>query len=155
MTRQSLQSTLASLRKAGSVFGVFFSRDGKELFSDLPYSRERADDLFEVLGDIRDYFVQEHRDPEYISFAFDGGNLVLILRGGCTLVILHHNADEADFIVKAGAAFLTDYFTAEAARRLVHSQSPRGRSVARGDSKEPSVSPRHVDPTAPIAPAPG
>jgi len=146
MSPESLKSTLAALRSAGSVFGVLFSRDGETLFSDLAYSPERVADLTQVLNDIEQYFVQEERAPEYLSFGFDGGNLLLILREGYRIVILYHHADEADFILSAGSAFLTDFLSGKAAEALQVSKEVATLPKGGGPSG------RKVDPTAPITP---
>lgn len=150
MSPESLNSTLAALRKAGSVFGVLFSRGHEELFSDLAYSPERIADLSQVLNDIVSYFEQEGRNPEFLSFGYDGGNVILILRNGYRLVVLHHHADEADFILTAGGAFLTDFFTGKAAEQLGAKQAASTKAPTPSPPRE--ALPRRVDPTAPISP---
>lgn len=152
MTPESLNSTLAALRKAGSVFGVLFSRGSDTLFSDLAYAPERVGELTQVLDDIDVYFEQEGRKPDYLSFSYDGGNLVLLMRQGHRLVILHHHADDSDFILVAGSAFLTDYFSGVAAESFQNSRKATP-SVIAPSPRSSSPSKRVVDPTAPITPA--
>ena len=76
-----------------------------------------------------------------------GGNLVLLLKDGHRLVILHHHADEVDIIAAAGRSFLKDYLFA----RTLESVGGRGNASAR-EPKQPGEHPRAVDPTTPIAP---
>ena len=111
MSPETIIATLGAMRQAGSVFGVLFSKGTDEIISDLAYSPERVDAMVSVLDDIIIYFDQEGRQPEILSFCYDGGNLLLLLNRGHRLIVLHHNADEADFIAKAAGAFLKDYFT--------------------------------------------
>ncbi len=147
MSPESLNSTLAALRKAGAVFGVLFTKGDEELFSDLAYSSERIADLSQLLSDIISYFDQEGRNPEFLSFGYDGGNVILILREGYRLAVLHHHADEADFILTAGGDFLTDYISGRAAMALEAGQKPPSPSAPRK-----AKPPRQVAPTTPITP---
>jgi len=126
MNPQTLAATLSAMRKAGSVFGVLFARGDTPLFSDLAYTPERVAAFASVLADISAYFEQSERRPETLAFTFDGGSLVLFLREGHRLAVLHHRSDEADFIAKAGSAFLQDYFAAKAAERFLAKPSPGG-----------------------------
>jgi len=163
MSPQTLTATLGALRKAGSVFGVLFTRGETPLFSDLAYTPERVEGLSGVLADIASYFEQAERRPEMLAFSFDGGSLVILLRNEHRLVVLHHHADEADFIAKAGSAFLKDYFASLAAARFAAAReqavaatppakpvptSPNGRLTAPITPLRPPV-----DPTAPIQPS--
>lgn len=155
MSPESITATLGAMRQAGSVFGVHFSQGKEEIFSDLAYSPERVGTMVEVLNDIVAYFDQEERGPEILSFCYDGGNLILLLARGYRLVVLHHHADEVDFIAKAGGAFLKDFFTGQAVRQWSEEKG----SVRDGGSVEPpsaetEVAPpqRPVDPNAPISP---
>lgn len=152
MTSESLHSTLAALREAGSVFGVLFTKGKETLFSDLAYEPERIAELTQVLDDIEQYFEQEGRAPEHLSFSYDGGNLILILRREHRLVIVHHQAEESDFILSAASAFLTDYFSDMAAESFLNSRKAASKSGGAASQKRANVG-RTVDPTAPIAPA--
>ncbi|MEM9016054.1 MAG: hypothetical protein AAGC68_03505 [Verrucomicrobiota bacterium] len=150
MNPETLHSTLDALRNAGSVFGVLFSKGSETLFSDLAYTPERIEDLAHVLDDITYYFEQEGRSPEILSFSYDGGSLLLTLRRGHRLVVLHHHADEVDFLASACGAFLKDFFASEAAESF---QGAAAKTIAArppGGSKPPK---QPVDPTSPINPA--
>jgi len=164
MNPQTLAATLGALRKAGSVFGVLFTNGERPLFSDLAYTPERVEGLNRVLADIASYFEQAERRPEMLAFSFDGGSLVILLRGEHRLVVLHHHADEADFIAKAGGAFFTDYFASLAAARFT-AMKEQAAAVAATPPAKPvqmsaiaghtaPISPRRppVDPTTPIQP---
>ncbi|MDF2375111.1 MAG: hypothetical protein P1U81_02645 [Verrucomicrobiales bacterium] len=157
MSPESLIATLGSMRQAGSVFGVLFSKDTEEIFSDLAYSPERVEAMVSVLDDIVAYFNQEGRSPEILSFCYDGGNLLLVLSKGHRLVVLHHHADEVDFIAKAAGAFLKDYFTGQSVQEWAGKKEviPGPPKEKKPKEKEGSKSPlpqRPVDPTAPITP---
>lgn len=152
MSPQSIQSALGAMRKSGSIFGVLFSDGEEELFSDLAYTPERIAELSTILNDIVYYFEQENREPDTLAFSYDGGNLMILLKDGLRLVVLHHNADEADFIASAAGAFLKDYRVG----RAIASFEKNG--VA--EVPEPTAPParvaqpnRKTDPTQPIAPA--
>lgn len=129
MNAQQLAATLGALRKAGSVFGVLFVRGESTLFSDLAYTPERVAALKGVVADISAYFEQAERSPEMLAFGFDGGCLVVLLRGDHRLVVLHHRADEADFIAKASGAFLKDYFASLSAERFRLAERAAGASA--------------------------
>jgi hypothetical protein len=150
MNSQTIQSTLASLRKAGSIFGVLFSQDGETLFSDLAYTPERVTEFTAILDDIGYYFDQEGRDPDALAFSYDGGNLVILMQDGLRLVVLHHDADEVDFIASAGGAFIKDYQMGKSVREFTENgvtEMPKSVHVTARDA-EPN---RKVDPTSPIS----
>jgi hypothetical protein len=44
-----------------------------------------------------------------LVFGYDGGHLLILLLGEFRMVVLHHQADEVDFVARAGRAFLKDY----------------------------------------------
>lgn len=148
MNSQILESTLAALRRSGSVFGVILNEGSATVYSDLAYLPDRVADLTTILDDICFYFEQEGRDPDALAFSYDGGNLILLRRDGLRLVVLHHNADEADFIAVAGNAFLKDLSTSRSVKAFVKEE----RGVPTGPT--PAVAPKKklVDPTAPISP---
>ncbi len=54
-------------------------------------------------------FAQEQRTPDQLVFGYDGGHLLILLLGEFRMVVLHHQADEVDFVARAGRAFLKDY----------------------------------------------
>ena len=150
MNPQTIQSTLASLRKAGSIFGVLFCQDGETLFSDLAYTPERVTEFTAILDDIGYYFDQEGREPDALAFSYDGGNLVTLMQDGLRLVVLHHDADEVDFIASAGGAFIKDYQMGKSVREFTENgvtEMPKSVPAPARDA-EPN---RKVDPTSPIS----
>ncbi|MEM1440846.1 MAG: hypothetical protein AAGF67_00790 [Verrucomicrobiota bacterium] len=151
MTPETIMATLGALRQAGSVFGVLFSKGTEEIFSDLAYTPDRVEAMVAVLDDIVAYFDQEGRQPEVLSFCYDGGNLLLMLSREHRLIVLHHNADEADFIAKAAGAFLKDYFTSLAVQDW---SEEAGKKKAKKKAKRTRTSRKPSDPTAPITPMP-
>lgn len=153
MSPESLISTLGSMRQAGSVFGVLFSEGTDEIFSDLAYTPERVTDMVNVVDDIVAYFDGEGRSPEVLSFCYDGGNLLLVLAQGYRLIVLHHNADEVDFIASAAGAFLKDYFTGKAVERWSKSKGADAHAAkAATSAKALNARQQPIDPTAPITP---
>ncbi|MEM6278411.1 MAG: hypothetical protein AAF491_05850 [Verrucomicrobiota bacterium] len=151
MTPETIIATLGAMRQAGSVFGVLFSKGTEEIFSDLAYTPDRIEAMVAVLDDIVAYFDQEGRQPEVLSFCYDGGNLLLVLARGHRLVVLHHHADEADFIAKAAGAFLKDYFTSLAVEDW---SDEAGKKKAKKSAKRSKARRKPGDPTAPITPMP-
>ncbi len=109
MNPQTLTSTLSSLRKAGSVFGVIFSRRSEVLFSDAPFVPERLSSMAEVLDDIAFYFQKENRNADQLAFGYDGGNLLIVFDEVYRIIVLHSIQDEVDFVAKAARAFIKDY----------------------------------------------
>lgn len=154
MNDNTLKSTLGSLRKAGTIFGVLFCKEGEIVFSDLAYSEERVQEMSNTLDDITYYFEQEGRKPETLSFSYDGGNLLLMMRDGYRLVVLHHNSDEADFINKAARAFFNDFLTGMA---VSHFSAP-GDDAEKGTSNSVDMAAHRIggkasfEPTTPIKP---
>jgi hypothetical protein len=109
MSPQNLSSALGAIRHAGSVFGVLLTRGHEVIYQDTTIPDPRVAALVSILDDIAYYFEQEKRNPDQLSFGYDGGNLLLQLRGDLRMVVFHHQADEVDDVAKASAAFLKDY----------------------------------------------
>ena len=109
MSPQTLTSALETLRNAGSVFGLLFSRGNEVIFQDTSYSEERVRELAQTVDDIAYYFEQEKRAPDQLAFGYDGGSLLILLRGEFRMVLFYHHIDEVDFVARAARAFLKDY----------------------------------------------
>ena len=109
MSLPAFPIALAALRHSGSVFGVLLTRGHEVLYQDTALPEDRLVELAIHLDDIAYYFEQDNRDPDQISFGYDGGNLLLQLRGDLRLVLFHHKVDEVDELAKASVAFLKDY----------------------------------------------
>lgn len=109
MNSHVISSSLAALRHWRSVFGVLFTNGHDMLYQDTDLTEERLVELVVHLDDIAYYFEQEKRNPDQISFGYDGGNLLLLLRGDLRLVLFHHDVAEVDELARAAAAFLKDY----------------------------------------------
>ena len=176
MNPQTLTSTLSSLRKAGSVFGVIFAKQNEVLFSDAPFVPERVTEMAGVLDDIAFFFQKENRQADQLAFGYDGGNLLIVFDELFRLIVLHSIHDEVDFIAKAGRAFLKDYQMAVFANELRMGLTVEQAQAAMIQSEivrpeEPEPEPRDeearpitqqislkaekaVDPTEPINPDP-
>lgn len=109
MSPQTLSANLEALRKFRSVYGVVFSRGDEIVFSDANVPGESLAEVAVTLDDISFYFEEEGRNPDQLSFGYDGGNILIILNGRYRLVVLHHAAEDVDIIAQAAHSFLKDY----------------------------------------------
>jgi hypothetical protein len=109
MTPQTFTSALGAIRHAGSVYGLVLTRGQELLFHDAPYPDDRVRELAGILDDIHFFFAQEQREPDQLVFGYDGGHLLILLLGEFRMVVFHHQADEVDYVARAGGAFLKDY----------------------------------------------
>jgi hypothetical protein len=109
MSPQNFASALGALRHSGSVFGVLVTRGQDLIYQDTTIPEPRLSELATILDDIAYYFEQEKRSPDQLSFGYDGGNILLQLRGDLRLIVFHHRTEEIDQIAMASAAFLKDY----------------------------------------------
>lgn len=109
MTPQTFASALGAIRHAGSVYGLILTRGHDLLFQDTPYPEGKARELAATLDDIDYFFDQERRAPDQLVFGYDGGHLLILLLGEFRMVVFHHQAEEVDFVARAGRAFLKDY----------------------------------------------
>jgi len=109
MSPQIFTIALGAIRHAGSVYGLILTRRQELLFHDTPFPEEKARELAATLDDIDFFFSQEQRSPDQLVFGYDGGNLLILLLGAFRMVVLHHQADEVDYVARAGWAFLKDY----------------------------------------------
>ena len=109
MSPQILTSALGTLRNAGSVFGLLFTRGQEVIFQDTSFSDDRIREVALTVDDIAYYFEQEKRSPDQLAFGYDGGSLLILLHGEFRIVLFHHHIDEVDFVARAARAFLKDY----------------------------------------------
>lgn len=109
MSQLFLSTTLGALRQTGSVIGVLLTRGHEILYQNSDLTEVRVAELASLLDDIAYYFEQEKRAPDQLAFGYDGGNLLLQLRGDLRLVVLYREVEETDFIIAASVAFLKDY----------------------------------------------
>tara|TARA_R110000850_G_scaffold92555_6_gene196424 strand:+ start:2829 stop:3284 length:456 start_codon:yes stop_codon:yes gene_type:complete len=150
MSPEGLTSTLRALKKAGSVYGVILSKQHEVISSDVPFQPEQVSELSTILDDISFYFAQENRNPDQLAFSYDGGNLVILFNGEFRMVVLHHHASEVDFVAGAAESLFKDYITSKVVERFANSSTTPALSKS---SAAEVVTPRSIDPTAPIAPA--
>jgi|GEM_PF-720133 len=175
MNPQTLTSTLSSLRKAGSIFGVIFSRQSEVLFSDAPFVPDRVADMARVLDDIAFYFQKDNRNADQLAFGYDGGNLLIVFDELFRLIVLHSIQDEVDFVAKAARAFIKDYQMSLFAQDLKNGRSIEEAQAAmlqnevpkpilpeqeeRGEELRPTTqrialkAKKAIDPTEPINPS--
>ncbi len=109
MSPAILTSALGTLRNAGSVFGLVFSRGQEIIFQDTSFSEERVKEVALTVDDIAYYFEQEKRSPDQLAFGYDGGSILILLHGELRIALFHHHIDEVDFVARAARAFLKDY----------------------------------------------
>jgi len=105
----NLKTTLVSLSQVGTVRGVCLCSDGQILENLFPFSLQRMQSLCDEAIDIFSDFSGRGRDVERLVIGYDGGQLVILADGGLLLLLMHMIPDEADFVAKAGRAFLNDY----------------------------------------------
>lgn len=105
----SLRSALERLRNGGAVNGILLGWRRQVLINALPFEEFRAEKLLLATHDLRDHFSSGgDRLAHTFWFGFESCHALVIYRGECTLVILHVRAEEADFLRRAGQAFLED-----------------------------------------------
>lgn len=109
MSPQTFATSLDVLRQAGSVFGVLLTKGHEIIYQDTAIPEPRLSELATILDDIAYYFEQEQRRPDQFSLGYDGGNLLIQLRGDLRMIVFHHQADEIDHVGRVSAAFLKDY----------------------------------------------
>jgi hypothetical protein len=103
------ETALDRLSDVGTVRGVCMGRGGKVLINRFPFSDWRLLNLCGEVELVLDNFSKRGRSVERMVFGFDGGHLVLLVDGDVRLMIMHLIPDEADFVAKAGQAFLKDH----------------------------------------------
>jgi len=105
----TLKATLESLRQVGTVRGVCLCRGGEIQENLFPFSPERMQSLSDEAMAIFTDFADRGREIERLVIGFDGGQLVMLADDDLLLLLMHMIPDEADFVAKAGRAFLKDY----------------------------------------------
>ena len=111
MNPETFTSNLGALRNLESVFGLIFMRGTEALFSDAEFPSERITEIVSIVDDITYYFDSENRNPDQLSFGYDGANILIFLRKDLRMVVLYHNQDQVDTIADSARAFLMDYET--------------------------------------------
>jgi hypothetical protein len=109
MSPQSFEAALGAIRQSGSVFGVILAQGNGVIYEDTTIPASRVAGLVALLDDIANYFRQDGRRPDQLSFGYDGGNVFLQMQGEFRLVILHHQVAEVDAVANTCAALLKDY----------------------------------------------
>jgi hypothetical protein len=105
----SLRSALERLKHAGTVNGLLLGWRRQILVNLLPYEDFRAERALQTLLDARGHFGSGgDRDIHTTWFAFEGVFTLVLFHGETTLVILHTNAAEVDFLKSAATTFLDD-----------------------------------------------
>lgn len=105
----TLKATLHALRQVGTVRGVCLCQNGGILENLFPFSTDRMQSFCDEGVNLFADFSARGRDVERLVMGFDGGQLVMLADGDLLLLLIHLIPDEADFVAKAGRAFLNDY----------------------------------------------
>jgi hypothetical protein len=105
----SLRSALERLKHAGSVNGLLLGWRRQILINLLPYEDFRAERALQTLIDSRGHFNSGgDRDVSTMWFAFEGVFALALFQGEVTLLVLHAQAAEVDFLKSAATTFLDD-----------------------------------------------
>ena len=105
----SADAAIDALLSVGTVRGVCLARGADVLVNRFPFSDGRLLKLCVEVEQILEEFAERGRSVERMVFGFDGGHLVIQLVDDVRLLIMHLIPDEADFVAKAGRAFLADH----------------------------------------------
>lgn len=105
----SLRSALERLKHAGSINGLLLGWRRQILINLLPYEDFRAERALHMLLDAGGHFASGgDREMKSFWFGFEGVFALALFHGETTLLILHTQAAEVDFLRSAAATFLDD-----------------------------------------------
>jgi len=105
----SLRSALERLKHAGSINGLLLGWRRQILINLLPYEDFRAERAMHMLLDAGGHFSSGgDREVKSFWFGFEGGFALALFHGETTLLILHTQAAEVDFLRSAATTFLDD-----------------------------------------------
>lgn len=104
----SLRSALERLKHAGSVNGICLAWRRQVLVNLLPFEDFRAERCMQMLLDAREHFEAGGRSVDNFWFGYDDCDLLAVFFRECTLVILHTQDHEIDFIHHAASTCLHD-----------------------------------------------
>lgn len=104
----SLRSALERLKHAGSVNGLCLAWRRQILINLMPYQDFRVEQAVHAMQEAREHYAGGGHEVQCFWFGFDGVFMLGCFRDECALLVLHTRAVEADFIARAGAAFLED-----------------------------------------------
>lgn len=105
----SLRSALERLKHAGSVNGLLLGWRRQILINLLPYEDFRAERALHMLLDAGGHFASGgDREMKSFWFGFEGVFALALFHGETTLLILHTQAAEVDFLRSAASTFLDD-----------------------------------------------
>lgn len=105
----SLRSALERLKHAGSVNGLLLGWRRQILINLLPYEDFRAERALHMLLDAGGHFASGgDREMKSFWFGFEGVFALALFHGDTTLLILHTQAAEVDFLRSAASTFLDD-----------------------------------------------
>lgn len=104
----SLRASIERLKHAGDVNGLCLGWRRQVLVNLLPFGEFRAERVMHMLVDAREHYAGGGRAVETLWFGYQGVHLLAVMRGDCTLVILHSRAADVDFLAHAGLTFLSD-----------------------------------------------
>ena len=99
---------LNRLRETATVCGVCLCRDGEIVTNLFPYSEERMSKICGEADAIFADFQARGRRIERLVVGFDAGQMLIVNDRSYRLLVMHLFSDEADFLAKAGLAFLSD-----------------------------------------------
>lgn len=105
----SLRSSLERLKHAGSINGILLGWRRQVLINLLPFEDFRAERALHALLDAGGHFSSGgDRAVQTFWFGFEGVFALALFHGETTLLILHTQAAEVDFLRSAAGTFLDD-----------------------------------------------
>jgi hypothetical protein len=105
----SLRAALERLKHAGSVNGMLLGWRRQILINMLPYEDFRAERALQMILDAAGHFSSGgDRQVKSFWFGYEGVFALALFHAETTLLILHTQAAEVDFLRSAAATFLDD-----------------------------------------------
>lgn len=105
----SLRASLERLKHAGSVNGICLAWRRQILVSLMPFEDFRVEQLVQTISDAREHF-QSGGERQLDSFwmGFADVNSITVFASDLSVILLHTNIEDADFLNSAIKTFLAD-----------------------------------------------
>lgn len=105
----SLRASLERLKHAGSINGICLAWRRQILVSLMPYEDFRVEQLVQTISDAREHFQSGgERQLDSIWMGFADINSITVFAGDLSVIMLHSNIDDTDFLTGVIKTFLAD-----------------------------------------------